>query len=340
MNTFNTNPNVSIIIPVRNEEKYIASCIENILSNDYPSEKIEILVIDGESDDNTVNIIKEYERENKNIKLYHNPQRIPYTALNIGLKHARGDVIMRVDTRSIIPKNYINMCIQTLIETGADNVGGTQHQIGRTTKQKTIALAVGHPFGVGNAQFRIGKRSGYVDTVYLGCFRRELFDKIGKFDDDGAVISEDASMNKRIIDAGGKIFLNKDIVVDYPAKESFRDLCRQYFIYGGAKAHIFLKYKSFTSWRQIVPIVFLFSLLFSFIAALFKPPFFSFFAGLCSVYILVDILVSLWISITKEKSLVLLPVLVFAFPCIHFSWAIGFIIRIFEGSRPGKHWRK
>jgi glycosyltransferase involved in cell wall biosynthesis len=331
-------PTLSILLPVRNEATTLARCLDGIFANDYPHDRLEILVIDGQSDDATLDVARQYQQRFPQLRLLDNPRRLPYTALNIALAHATGEYLVRVDARSIIPPHYLRTCIETLRETGADNVGGVQRQYGLTPRQEAIALATGHRFGVGNAQFRLGTQSGFVDTVYLGCFRRELFARLGNFDEDGPVISEDAGFNQRIRDAGGRIYLRADLVVQYPAKATFGALARQYFIYGGAKAHFFLKYRKLTAWRQLVPLVFLLGLVGTFIAGLWWPPArVLFLLGLGS-YLAVDLAVALSLA-ARHRRWDLLPHLVAAFPCIHFPWPVGFLVRLCEGSRPGRHWR-
>ncbi len=333
-----TLPSVSILLPVRNEASNIEACLDRIFANDYPHDRLEILVIDGESTDDTLDRVRRYEGRGPAIHIHQNPRRLPYTALNIALDHATGDVIVRVDARSNIPHDYIRRCVTLLDETGADNVGGVQRQVGTTLRQHAIALATGHPFGVGNAQFRIGKTSGYVDTVYLGCFRRSLFDTIGRFDEDGPVVSEDSALNQRIRDAGGRIWLQADLIVEYPAKATFGALARQYFIYGGAKGHTFLKYRKLTAWRQFVPLAFLGWLLATFVAAWFWRPAALLFLSAAMPYLLADLGVSLWLAL-KARRPALFPLLLWAFPCIHFPWPVGFLVRLLEGNRPGTHWR-
>ncbi len=333
-----TQPRISVLLPVRNEERHIERCLDGIFANDFPTQEMEVLVIDGQSSDGTRALVESYRERYPMIQLHDNPERLPYTALNIALQHARGDYIIRVDARSIIPKEYFRGCVETMERTGADNAGGVQRQFGEHLKQEAIALATSHPFGVGNAQFRIGHRSGFVDTVYLGCFRRELFTRIGAFDEDGPVVSEDSGLNRRIRDAGGRVYLNHELVVRYPAKESFGALARQYFIYGGAKAHIFLKYRKLTAWRQFVPLAFVAGLVVTAIGGFVWPWLWWLGGGVLALYVGTDLVVSLSLAL-KARQPALFPYLLAAFPCIHFPWPIGFLKRLTEGSHPGTHWR-
>ena len=332
-------PSVSVIIPVRNEEKHIGRCIRNVMETSYPAGSIEIIVIDGLSTDDTRGQVQSLKAEGHNIVLLSNPKMTPYSGLNKGLMAAGGEVILRVDARSICPPDYIKQCVDTLLETGADNVGGVQKPLGQTPKQRAIALAMSHPFGVGNAQFRLGKKSGYVDTVYLGCFRKKTFEKTGLYDEDGPVISEDSEMNQRIIKNGGTVYLNKDIIISYVAKDSLKDFWRQYFIYGGARAHSFLRSRRFTSLRQMVPLVFLACLVTLPVLSFLSTGFLVLWGLIVITYIIFDFVVAAGITI-KQKNPNLFWWLLLTFPCMHIAWPLGFFVRMFEGSRPGSHWRK
>jgi succinoglycan biosynthesis protein ExoA len=257
---------VSVVIAVRNEQTHIEACLHHLARQTYPKEAMEVIVVDGKSDDRTREIVQSAiaRQDFPYLKLLDNPRRQRASALNIGVQHARGDFVVRVDGRTIVPEDYIERCVATSINTGADNVGGMQKAIvsrngdrRRRLTQEAIGIALCHPFGVGNAQFRLGGKSGYADTVYLGCFRREIFQKVGLFDEHAPVISEDSDLNYRIRKAGGKVHFNKDIVAYYYPRDNIRDLSRLYFRYGGAKAGNLLKTKNLTAWRQWVPPVFL-----------------------------------------------------------------------------------
>jgi len=338
---------VSVIIPVRDEQEHIESCLDRLLNQTYHNDKMEILVVDGMSGDGTREIVTRrseiINRKSKVVlKLLDNPKGQRASALNIGIKEAKGDVIVRIDARTVIPPDYIEKCVRTLIETGADNVGGVQKPImvqssGMLT-QEAIGLALSHPFGVGDAQFRLGKKNGYVDTVYLGCFRREIFDKVGLFDEKSAVISEDSDMNQRVRNAGGKVYLNKDIVAYYYVRDNFKDLWKLYFRYGGAKAGNLIKNKKLTAWRQLVPPTFLMSIVFLTLLSVFNLYFLYLLLLLLGTYILADLLVSTYLSV-QHKRLSLLPCLFITFSILHFSWAFGFFLRLLQRPKSGEYWK-
>jgi GT2 family glycosyltransferase len=227
--------------------------------------------------------------------------------------------------------------VAALITTGVDNVGGLQRPIARGTVQQAIGLAMSHPFGVGNAQFRIGKKSGFVDTVYLGCFRREVFDKVGLFDDESALVSEDSDINQRIRESGGRVYLDTGIVVHYYPRENLSGLWKLYFRYGGARAGNALKHGNLTSWRQVVPTAFVLSVIVLGALSFLSRVAFLGLSALLGSYIACDIVVSGGLA-GRAGSLRVWPWLCVAFPCMHFGWALGFFKRLSEWRRPTSPW--
>ncbi len=333
-------PFVSIIIPVFNEERHIGRCLKDVFSQDYPKEKMEVLVMDGMSRDGTRQVAQRFP-----VRVLDNPRHQRVFALNSGIKNAKGEIVVRIDARTLIPENYVRKCVETLLETGADNVGGVQKPIfGGDIMQKAIGLASCHPFGVGGAEFRLGIKSGYVDSAYLGCFKKEVFDKVGLFDEEAPIMTEDADINWRIKKSGGKVYLNKDIIAHYIPRANLLALWRLYFRYGGARAGFFLKHKVLR-WRQVLPTIYLFALLFSVIALtgnyitnyavnyiiLFFP------AVLAGLYLTADLFPSIVIALRQKDVRFFLP-LVLVFPCMHFSWAAGFVWRMMQRPRPGTYW--
>jgi len=339
-------PIVSVVIPVRNEAVHIEQLLTALTAQTYPRQATEILIVDGRSEDNTRVIVERFSDNLKdsNIKILVNPKQQRAPGLNIGVECAKGEVIMRVDGRTIVPRDYVEKCIRTLSETDADNVGGMQKPIvfkngdpRKELNQRAIGIALSQPFGIGNAQFRIGTKSGYVDTVYLGCFRREVFDKVGLFDEDTCVISEDADMNYRIRKAGGKVYFNKDIVAYYYPRDNIRDLARLYFRYGGAKAGNLLKTKNLTAWRQWIPPLFLTTIVVLSLLSVFFMVAGFLLRIVLGIYAFTDLFVSACIAL-KEKELRLFYRLFVIFPTLHFSWALGFFRRLLQRPKPHEYW--
>src|SRR5690348_3576399 len=172
-----TMPTVTVIVPCRNEAAFVGMCLDSIEANDFPHDRLEVLVVDGMSDDGTRDMVAQYTRRDTRIHLLDNPRRITPAALNIGIAAAKGDIIMRMDAHNAYPSNYISTLVTWLVDTGADNVGGAwiTRPANTTRRARAIAAALAHPFGVGNAHFRLGVREPrWVDTVPFGCYRRDV----------------------------------------------------------------------------------------------------------------------------------------------------------------------
>lgn len=221
---------VSVIIPVYNEEKYIDGLIESLKRQDYDKEKFEVIFIDGNSKDKTVDIIKEKIdlEETDKYKILINPDRITPKSVNIGIKEAKNEIIIRLDAHSEYPSNYISKCVYYINNTDADNVGCLCKPEGKTRIGKAIANVVSSKFGVGNSSFRTGAESGYVDTVPFGTFRRELFEKIGYFNEE-LPRSEDNEFNYRIRKNQGKVYLFNDIEAIYYPRDTILKLMKMGF---------------------------------------------------------------------------------------------------------------
>ncbi len=330
-------PFVSVVLVVRNEDKQISRCLSQILLQTYPKTRLEILVVDGMSTDRTRELVESFPTTGIPLWVIPNPGRGRAQGLNLGILHARGDVITRVDARTVLGPDYLLQCVQTLLDTGADNVGGIQRPIAETPTQEAIGLALSHPFGVGNAEFRLGRKSGYVDTVYLGCFRREIFDRVGLFDEDAPVISEDSDMNQRIRAAGGNVYLNKEIVACYYPRATWPELFKLYFRYGGARAGNLRKHRSLTSLRQTIAPAFVLSLALLPLLALAFRPFLWLLAAEVVSYSMVDTVVSLRCAV-RAKRLGLFPRMLLTFPCLHVAWGLGFWKRLIIAEPGGRQW--
>jgi glycosyltransferase involved in cell wall biosynthesis len=227
-------PFVSIVIPCRNEARWIARCLESVLRNDYSTDRLEVLVVDGMSDDDTRAVVERFLANHPCVRLLENPKRITPAALNIGITAARGDVIMRMDAHYEYGTDYISRLINWLQQSGADNVGGllVMGPAADSAVARAIALGVVHPFGIGNAYYRIGATEPrLVDTVPFGCYRREVFDRIGLFDED-LVRNQDLEFNRRLTKSGGRILLVPDVVIQGHARDCLRKLWRMYYQYG------------------------------------------------------------------------------------------------------------
>lgn len=323
-------PLVSVLIPCLNEERFIGRCLESILVNDYPKDRLEVLVIDGMSEDRTRATIENYTSRCTFIRLLDNPQKITPVALNIGIANAKGEIIMRMDAHSTYPPNYISGLVGWLEKSQADNVGGVWFTVPaiQTCMAEAIALALSHPFGVGNAYFRIGvKEPRWVDTVPFGCYRREVFDRIGMFDEE-LVRNQDGEFNHRLIKRGGRVLLVPDIVSYYYARESLPKLWRMYFQYGYFKPLVAKKLGGILTVRQVIPAVFVLSLL---VSGALVP--WTIYGGrvLCALvfaYVVADLGSSLCVGFQRGiRCALVIPVV---FPVLHLSYALGFLKGILD----------
>ncbi len=230
-------PRVSVVVPVLNEERHIAEALQSVVDQDYPAELIEILVADGGSTDRTRALVSEVARADSRVRLLDNPGRNQAAGLNVAIDAGRGEVVARLDGHAVWRPWHLSRCIAILAETGADNVGGTMEATGENATGEAIARASSSPFGVGGARYRYAKEQTTTDTVWLGCFRREALERVGRFDE-AYPPHEDYELNHRIVASGGRIVFSPDVPTLYWARSSWPGLLRQYFRYGRAKARV------------------------------------------------------------------------------------------------------
>lgn len=326
------NPFISIIVPIRNEEKYITQCLESIINQDYDIQRYEVLIVDGMSDDRTRIIIEEFETKYDNVRLFDNFNKtVPY-ALNIGLRHAIGEVIIRVDGHAALERDYLQQCVKYLQQTKAECVGGVIDNVNETFIGKSIALAMSSRFGVGNARFRTSGKEGFVDCLAFGAYRREVFNKIGYFDEE-FMRCQDDEFNYRLREFGGKIFFTPNIKSYYYPRSNLIKLWRQYFNYGLWKIRVLQKHFKRMQPRQFVPLTFIFFLITTGVLGIFSNTMLFTFYSMTLIYIVADLLVSLKISIKRKfKYFRVLPII---FPILHLSYGLGFLWGLVKFS---KYW--
>jgi len=325
-------PTISVIIPCRNERKYIGLCLDSVVANSYPKDKLEVLVVDGMSEDGTRDILRDYMQRYAFIKVLENRNRRIPNALNIGIAQAEGDIIVRLDAHARYDVHYLAKCVEHLETWPADNVGGVRKTEPQdsTVIGKAIAYSVSNPFTAGNALFRVGTdRPRWVDTVFGGCFRKEVFKRVGVFDE-GLTRAEDREFNQRLRDAGGKILLAPDIQCTYYARSKLLEFIRWTIV---GSAWVFLGSKvakrRIFAFRNFVPMAFVGSLLVSFTAAWFVPGAWWVFGGIASVYGLAS-LASAVPLVRKERDLRYLLAAPFVFALTHIMYAVGSIYGVLK----------
>ncbi len=323
-------PIVSIIVPCYNEEGTIVELLTSIDAQDYPQELLEIIIADGMSEDRTREKINRFIETHSNlaVQLIDNPDRSIPQALNEAIAASSGDIILRLDAHSVPNEDYISRCVQVLEQTGAANVGGIWmiRPGADTTVAKSIANAAAHPLGAGDARYRILGEAGPMETVPFGAFRRAWLEKIGPFNEK-LLSNEDYEYNVRIRQAGGVVWFDPEIKSVYFARPTLMALARQYWRYGYWKAQMLRRYPRSVRLRQLIPPVFVLSLLFLTLAS----PFFGYVRTLLAVelgfYSLVTIASAL-IEAWKRKNLSLIVSFPLAILVMHLSWGSGFLVSI------------
>jgi len=329
-------PQVTIIVPCRNEERYLVECLDSILACDYPPERLEVLVVDGMSDDGTRPLLADYAARHPAVRMIDNPRRITPVALNLAIRAAQGDVIVRMDAHVVYPKNYVSRLVAALDEFGADNVGAVLRTLpaNQTAMGKAIAIGMSHPFGVGTSYFRIGTdQPRWVDTIAFFCIRRATFDRVGMFDEE-LIRHQDGEFNARLIKAGGRILLIPDVVSYYYARATLRQVGRMFYQYGYFKPLVAKKLGRFMTVRQLIPPGFVLGILGTGAAALLWTPAAILFALVAGSYSVV-VLGSAVQTALKQGPAVGLA-LAAVLPVIHVSYGAGFWRRVVELLLPSR----
>lgn len=323
------NPLVTLILPIRNESAYIEDSLAAILKQDYPSDCMEILVVDGMSTDDTRDLIHNFSEGHPSlqIRILDNPGQIVPIGMNIALREVKSDIVIRVDGHCLIAADYVSKCVDHLKKDRVDGVGGPMESIGETKMAKAIAIGMSSPFGVGNSAFRTTSgKSMLVDTVPFPAYTWEVI-KCAGFYDEELVRNQDDEYNYRIRELGGKILLADDVRSTYFSRSSLKGLWRQYFQYGYWKVRVLQKHPRQMSLRQFIPPLFVLALLGSGLFA-FSPAFRPFSIVMPLLYLTANIVASIWTS-SKQKFQYLgrLP---FIFLILHLSYGLGFLVGLFR----------
>lgn len=321
-------PLVSVILPVRNEGEYLPRALDSVIDQDYPSERIEILIADGRSTDGTRQIIEEYQEKVPSLSLIDNPGLIVPKGMNLAMRKAKGDIFIRVDGHCEIASDYVRRCVGYLQRGLADGVGGSMETIGETRMAKVIAFAMSSVFGVGNSAFRtLSGKTMLVDTVPFPAYKRSVCLHAGGYDEE-LVRNQDDEYNYRLRELGYRILLAPDVHSAYYSRSTFRSLWRQFFQYGYWKVRVLQKHPRQMSLRQFAPVGLVSSILISLIFSLFSWQGLFLMLLITGVYLGGNIIASV-ITASKRgwETLLLLPV---AFATIHFAYGCGFLIGLIK----------
>jgi glycosyltransferase involved in cell wall biosynthesis len=244
---------IAVTIPCRNEEKYIIPCVQSVLNSKTSGLEIEVLVCDGKSTDSTLSLLDKHYALDPRVKILINESQFTPQALNLGIKNTHADFIMILGAHSIISDDYLQKCVAAFaLDPTIGCTGGLLVNQHEDLLAANVSFCMSSTFGVGSAHFRTGASSGYVDTVAFGIYRKEVFGKVGLFDED-LVRNQDDEFNYRVVQKGYKIYLLIDTTIQYFVRSSFSKLWNQYLQYGYWKVYVNTKHKTVTSIRQLIP---------------------------------------------------------------------------------------
>ena len=329
-----TKPFVTAMIVARNEELYIKRAVASFLNQHYPKESLEILIIDGNSEDRTVEIAKEtidaYERVHGKVQVryFENPKRLLAAGWNIGIKAARGEYVVRIDAHAQADPNLIGKCVQILQEKpDVACAGGRIETESLTEKGRLIADVLSSPFGVGNARFRYASQSGYVDTVAYGVYRKSVFEKAGYFNEE-FMRNQDNDMHGRIKTCGGKFYLDTSIKSIYHARESVKGMMKQalgngkWGIVGCRKSES----KEGISLRHMIPLFFVSGNMLLIVAGIFYRVFRWMFLAMYLLYFGAAV----YFALKKTKKIEEIVKMCGCYWLLHVSYGTGSLLEVFK----------
>jgi glycosyltransferase involved in cell wall biosynthesis len=316
-------PAVSVILPLRNERDSVEACLSAVLGQDYPADRIEVIVVDGGSSDGSTGVVEALARKDARIRLLHSPAGTIPAGLNVGIRAARGHVIARVDARALLAPDYIRTAVALLEGTGAANVGGPVRSVTRTTVGYALALAWSSRFGLGGAAARYGETTEqWTDTVYLGVFPRQVLEASGLYDE-AILQDEDTELNYRIRAGGGRILMSPRLRSTYLNQPTLGRIARKNFQFGWSKALVWRKHPRMIQIRHLIPPAFVGALLLGLPLGALHPMLLLLWASVAATYALVCLAVTAAHLVRSRRGAALLLPLIF--PLLHFSWGSGFL---------------
>jgi glycosyltransferase involved in cell wall biosynthesis len=325
-------PLLSVIIPCRNEANFIPQCLDSIIHSNYPVDRTEILVVDGMSTDLTWPIICKYAERYGFIKVLRNAQIITAAALNLGIEASAGEIICRLDAHSRIAPDYLSRCVQRLRQGDADNVGGAMRTLpgAGSLWARSIALCMSHKFGSGNSVFRTGSdEPTFTDTVFGGCYRKEIFNRIGRFNEH-LVRTQDMEFNQRLRKADGKILLDPAAKCDYFSSPNLYSFLKHNCADGIWSVLPFAYCKGLpVRWRHLVPLIFVMTAVIFATLGFWLRPFAFVFAIEIAAYLTVNAACTVQVSYS-QRSISLLFVMPVVFAVRHFAYGAGSFYGLFK----------
>lgn len=324
------NYEVAIVIPTLNEERFISRCLNSIIKQTYEFEKMDVMIIDGGSNDKTKDIVAEYQKSHQNIRFIENKKKIQSVAFNIGFKKSTAPYIIRLDAHAEYDSKYISLCIENLKQDKKrGNVGGRCNILpfNQSLWAQTNAILNHSRFGIGGAAFRVSNEAHNTDSVPFGAFPRKIIEKIGGMRED-LPRGEDNEYNSRIRKAGYKIFFDPNIISSYFARPTLGASCKQMYANGNSIGYLYYIDREAIGIRHLVPLLFVVSGLFSIIISVLWSPFCYVFCGGLALYLIADAIAS--IMGAKDNVKCTLPLFILFF-CVHVSYGMGTIAGLIKG---------
>lgn len=324
------NYEVAIVIPTLNEERFISRCLDSIIKQTFKFEKMDVMIIDGGSNDKTKDIVAKYQKSHQNIRFIENKKKIQSVAFNIGFKKSTAPYIIRLDAHAEYDSKYISLCIENLKQDEKrGNVGGRCNILpfNQSIWAQTNAILNHSRFGIGGAAFRVSNEAHNTDSVPFGAFPRKIIEKIGGMRED-LPRGEDNEYNSRIRKAGYKIFFDPNIISSYFARPTLGASCKQMYANGNSIGYLYYIDREAIGIRHLVPLLFVVSGLFSIIISVLWSPFCYVFCGGLALYIIADAIAS--IMGAKDNVKCTLPLFILFF-CVHVSYGMGTIAGLIKG---------
>lgn len=309
-----------------NESGAIRRCLESLFLQDYPQDRLDIVVADGCSTDGSADVVKSFASGRTNLRLITNPKQRTPAGLNAGIRASKSEIVIILGAHTRVKEDFVRLNVEALERTGAKCAGGTQINVGDTYLQQAIGIAMASPFGLASAPYRFSRREQYVDTVVYAAYKRELFDEVGFFDED-LFISEDAEMNWRIRKAGHRIFFTPKIISYYYPRKTISSLFRQLFRYGILRVNVMKKHLDAVKWIHLVPVACMILA-----AALLLLGQWKALILLLGFYVLAVLYYSLRGAL--REGMRYLPVLPLLLATIHLGWGAGFVVGLFKSQEP------
>jgi glycosyltransferase involved in cell wall biosynthesis len=317
-------PFVTALLVTKNEQDYIETALMSYINQTYPKDRYEIIVIDGESTDNTLNVVKgikeEYETEQFRITVLNNPKHILSTGWNIGIKAAKGEYVIRIDAHAKAYPDTIMKSMETMLRVDATCVGGKLITKSINGNNDVISKVLSSPFGVGNSSFRVSDKSGFMDTAVYGLYKKMIFDKVGFFNEK-YIRNQDLQMHSRIRKVGGSFYFNPEIMCEYYTRNTIKKMVKQAFGNGKWNMVLFKEDKRGLSIRHLVPFAFVVFLIASTMGGFFLKPIWIFELSILGLYFVLGLIFGIK-SKAKVIEVIEMPLLFFF---LHTSYGIGYL---------------